>query len=103
MSQKQNPETFAYGANKLDNCNCPAVQAGFDPTSGHYTGHIPGILDAAEQYDAILSEREGTYDGLVPREVAKNAWLTMIDNCINEETKRMATKVAIELGWMESY
>ncbi len=101
MSQTQTQSKFAYGANNLGSCSCPAVEAGMTPTATSPDEHIPGLLKAAEQYDAILSEEVGGWDGLVPEEVAKDAWLAMIENCREETTEEAAKEVAIELGWME--
>lgn len=101
MSETQTPERFAYGANELNGCSCPAMAAGMNPSASG-EGHIPGLLEAAEQYDILLENQRGEYDGIIIKEIAKGAWIDMMRNKLFEDTPEMeaAEEVAKYHGWI---
>lgn len=94
-------KTFAYGANDLGGgCECPALSAGIEPGSdGH---EHPGILRAAERYDSILQNKEGSYEGEVPEEVAKDAWIHMLQEFDEQGiyAQHVAEEVAAYHDWI---
>ena len=101
MSQSQSQTTFAYGGNEIEGCFCPAMAAGMNPC-GVGDNHTPGLLEAAEHYDALIQEKEGGYQGTVGEEIAKSAWLQMLRNADEDEmfSETAAEKVAKELNWL---
>lgn len=103
MTETQTPSDFAYGQNHVDDCHCPAITAGFSPTGTRKEDHIPGLLEAAEHYDSILSNRSGMRIGIVDEATAQEAWIEMLENALNQDWQRKhaALKVALELGWCD--
>ena len=61
MAQK-----FAYGANALPGCNCPAAEAG-KQVSGK-------ALFVAESYDEFVTSQTGRAEGEIPKKMARENW-----------------------------
>lgn len=101
MSEAQNRQ-FAFGSNKIDNCACPALTAGMHPENNV---RYPGILEAAEWYDEIISDYHGVtgFEGIVDENVAKDAWIEMIEQALERGTfeAQAAIDVAVELSWID--
>lgn len=91
---------FMYGCNIYDDCPCPAMAAGFDPSTGD------GSLEAAETYDRILwSDFVDNTMGTVDEETAKEAWERATEDMKNRygedsEFTEVAREIADELGWL---
>lgn len=98
--EQQTPEKFAFGCNETHNCTCPALAAGLNP-EGVGDEHVPGVLEAAEQYDSKAQMLKSGYQGTLPEPKTKEAWLAAIDDMEpGSEEHKQAVKVANTLEWM---
>jgi len=92
---------FAYAKDRINGCECPAVAAGYQPSSGDDS------LLVAETYDGIVRDRElGSANCIIDEDTAKEAWLAAIEDIRerfpddNHESITAAEDVAEELGWL---
>lgn len=94
---------FAFGADKHNGCACPALAAGFSPSSGRDRS-----LEPAEMFDSLVRERgdEIPHSGTVPEAVAREAWLKVIEKLeglpntdYRAEQIEVSKEIARELGW----
>lgn len=99
MTTETTDRRFAYGYDELHDCACPAVAAGYSPSSADES------IEVAEAYDdeiRSLHVEEGT--GTVSEEVAKAAWQRMVEsmqrNCRHEDVA-VAREIAERLGWSD--
>lgn len=96
-------EGFAFGADEVQGCKCPAATAGYSPKNGDESQRI------ASEFDWILrsNERFGVdgSEGVVDEETAKRAWKAAIGALrVKEDVKsiRVAQEIAEELGWEDN-
>ena len=93
---------YAYGKDTIGDCTCPAVEAGFMPSSGDKT------TASAEWYDNVVKELGySNAQSTIPEEHAKKAWLTTIEQLESKyhkdtEVVRAAKEVAKQLGWLSA-
>jgi len=89
-------EYFAYGKNTYDNCVCPAVAAGYDMGTDFYAHEIAG------EYDIVVSNKYAeSWEGIIPEEIARKAWLEAIDNIWDDDdVAQTGEEIAKELGWL---
>jgi len=112
---------FAYGKNQVEDCNCPASQAGFEPVGDDKPELRFGeIADQYDNYVALelfkrdggnienLKETEiysslsfrGYLPGVVDEEIARECWMKAIEaKSDSPSAARAGKKVAKELGW----
>ena len=91
MSQSQSQTTFAYGANNLDGCECPALAAGFHPVHSD----LLGMDSVVDRYDTILKDQKGEIDGEVSEEEAKDAWLHALQELSEDKYGEIAAAKTI--------
>jgi len=93
---------FAYGYDTVDDCPCPAIAAGFNPSNDDST-------EIAEYYDSILKQKYGNIQGTITEEQAKKAWFQAIEQweskyedneAIGNGPKEIGEQIAQELGWL---
>lgn len=97
MSRTNENRQFAYGCDTVGGCACPAVQAGYSPSSGDES------FEVAETFDREVMKLSGTeYDGVVSEDVARSAWERAIDALVDggdEEYAAVGEEIAAVLGW----
>lgn len=88
---------FAYNQNRVGECECPAVAAGFDPEEDDE------VRSAAARYDEQIWNMEDVDSPcMVEEDVARKAWLAALDDMVSESRKFEAgQKIAVKLGWLE--
>lgn len=100
-------ENFAFGENKVDDCECPAVAAGCSLDNdlaiiaGEYDWKIEKKLEDSE-FDA---ETYRNRRGIVDEENAKQCWLEVLEEIETDKSLEQAyekgQKVAEDLGWLD--
>jgi hypothetical protein len=100
MSEKE--REFAFGASEVtkehdwQKCQCPAATAGLDPLCTAST-------EIVGRYDDAFHPEMG-HDGFVHESVARNKWLTALNEMREENATdiyiEFAEDVAEELGWL---
>ena len=92
---------FAFGDNRVDDCECPAVAAGFSPERDSHLLNFIAHYDAIAQFNAkkpstgTLSEHNSKACWLhTIRELEKSRYL------IDLQAADAGRAVAIELGWL---
>jgi hypothetical protein len=100
MSKTQNRD-FAVGRDTHDDCSCPAVHAGFQPSAGDKS------LVVAEAWDEIMRARMGVDRGpfKVTEQIARDAWIEAIeavqnDHLARDKERTVGEEIAEELGWL---
>lgn len=101
MSATNDTNDFAFGRNCVDDCQCPAMTAGFNP-DGTGVDHVPGLLEAAEWYDSLVAKDTGEMEGVIAEGFAKEKWLEMMNEMkeIDPEAYSAAENVAAYLDWI---
>jgi hypothetical protein len=100
MSSNTQERQFAFGENSHDGCPCPLTAAGYNPDNSPY-------LLIAEMYDNIVGAKLGIRWGKAPEDVAKEAWLKVIEEYDDQmhrgdkKKREIAREVAAELGWLD--
>lgn len=100
MSSNTEERQFAFGENSRDGCPCPLNAVGYNPDNSPY------IL-IAERYDGIVGDRLGIRWGKVSENIAREAWLKVIEEYDDQmhrgdrEKREIAREVAAELGWLD--
>lgn len=80
-------DEYAYGADEVDGCVCPATAAGLD------TLH-PALSRLVGRYDEQLRDGyKGFGDGTVPDKIAETNWRAAVD-----ESRRQGKIAEVELG-----
>jgi len=88
---------FAFGKNKVNECECPALAAGFDPREQKAAEEV------AVEYDGVCELLRTGHDkyGKIQEKEAKEAWLRAVSGCPKDSGKRkVGEKVAEKLGWL---
>jgi len=103
MSQHQQ-DRFAHGANRVNNCECPAVKAGVIDELISYSDHPVGRV--IKQYDSLLFQRYDDANGVKSEDVVAEAWLEAMDTVSRKSLDRekaleSAETVAEHFGWTE--
>lgn len=99
MSSNTEDRQFAFGENSRDGCPCPLNAVGKNP-------EISPNIEVAETYDEIVGEMLGIGWGKAPEDVAKEAWLEVIEHYeevgVEEHPvyREVARETAAELGWL---
>lgn len=101
MSATNNTDEFAFGRNSVEDCQCPAMNAGFNP-DGTGVDHVDGLLEAAEWYDNLVATETGEIKGTISEPFAKEKWLEMMDEMeeLDPEAYSAAEDVAEKLDWI---
>jgi hypothetical protein len=100
MSSNTEERQFAFGENSRDGCPCPMNAVGKNLEVG------PNLA-IAERYDGIVGDRLGIGWGKVSENIAREAWLEVIEQYDNRmargdrEKREIAREVAAELGWLD--
>jgi len=85
---------FAHGANRYNNCLCPAYAAGYDVDTNS------SVYKMAKIYDIVVFNKyRESWEGVIPEEVARKAWLEAIDIEYND-VERIGEDIAKEMGWL---
>lgn len=91
---------FAYSCDTIDGTECPATQAGFEPSSGDRSTLI------ALEYDEVV-HKLGLIDKscIIPEKDAKKAWLQALENFEHDDSvvdtdTETAREIADDLGWL---
>lgn len=79
---------FAFGGDMVSGIECPAVQAGCDPTDEE-------LAEFITVFDGQMEKRADTKHGVVSEDEAAEVWLETLRLCDSPE----AWRVAEELGW----
>jgi hypothetical protein len=92
---------FAFGLDEVDGCECPASRCGYSPKDADLSKKI------AQEYDTILTDETGNYEGIVDEETAKEAWLEANEEISDGQAgvsaeAEVGAKIAEELGWLEN-
>lgn len=92
-------KSFAVGRDEIGGCECPARVAGYAPGDGDDTTHI------AERWDDIVRDLPSVNERhlVVAEEVAKDAWLRMVDEFKERRLKddyELAQHIAEKNGWL---
>jgi len=89
---------FAFGANTVGSCKCPALAAGVDPF------HLESFV--AEYDSQAAFETDIPYEGLISETLARDAWIDTMKHYKNQEILahevELAMRVAVRLGWLET-
>jgi hypothetical protein len=92
---------FAVGRDTHDGCACPAVNAGYSPSSGDES------IEIAEMWDEIVRARTGKDRGAftVSERIAKSAWIEAIESMQNDalmtdRERDAAVDIAEQIGWL---
>lgn len=111
-------DTFAYGANQLSNCECPAIAADYPIQTG--------VATVTEQYDIEAGRRRfeaqggdpddlpddqaqlvhelavaGYGGGTISADDARKAWLAATNAVVTDTATEAGKAVARELGWLD--
>lgn len=96
MRETENRE-FAYGKDSVDGCVCPAVAAGFSPSSGDDS------IVVAERYDQEVKDKNlTTARSIIDEEAAKEAWLSALEHLERKEMYQLEVgrEIARRLDWL---
>lgn len=96
MSETDSNGAFAFGFNYVGNCECPAIQAGYNPADDE-------SFAVAQAYDREMINRDDTaFQGVISEDVAEDAWRRAIDALVHDgedEKAKVGEEIASELGW----
>jgi hypothetical protein len=91
---------YAHNRHNYNDCNCPAVEAGFTEIEDPIEVTV-AQREMFRKYDFIAGMNEDGRYGLVSEEDAKKYWQLAIERVDTEEAAEFGRKVQKELGWDE--
>jgi len=86
---------YAFGDDEIQRTECPARQAGYDPSEGDESTRW------AEAWDDRIQVLTGLDEGVVPEQTAKQEWNEMVEGADpNSDGVRVAEEIAMLNGWL---
>jgi hypothetical protein len=86
---------YAFGDDEMQGVQCPARQAGYEPSEGDESTRW------AEAWDDRVQLLTGLDEGVVPEQTARQEWIKVIERSdAGSDGLRVAEEIAMLNGWL---